>query len=158
MTVATKGTRISRDCAAKPMATSELDSAMTERVARMLALLTVALAPTWSTDCSVPNAARNASCRGVSAIPHLLGTRNATQAPASGTRNVIALRCHAVMIHNVSSVGSRLAERRALGGSEGNVTREPDVARESTPGPSTGVPPPVVACVHPPTPAWEGHP
>src|SRR5215217_2250223 len=28
-----------------------------------------------------------------------------------------------------------------FGGWEGNPTREPDVARESTPGPSTGVPP-----------------
>jgi len=112
--VATKGTRISRDCAAKPMATSELDSAMTERVARMLALLTVALAPTWSTDCSVPNTARNAS------------------------------------------VGGRLEERRAYG--EGNATRESHVARDGTPGPSAGVPPPVVACVHPPIPAWEGYP
>src|SRR5215211_7195403 len=45
-----------------------------------------------------------------------------------------------------------------FGGWEGNPTREPDVARESTPGPSAGVPPPVVACVHPPTPAREGHP
>jgi hypothetical protein len=45
-----------------------------------------------------------------------------------------------------------------FGGWEGNATRGPHIARESTRGPAAGVPPPVVASAYPPNPAREGRP
>src|SRR5262245_14633084 len=62
-TVATSGTNACLDPTENPMATSELDNAMTYNDALVPLSLTVVLAVDWSTKCSVVSAAMNAcSC------------------------------------------------------------------------------------------------